>query len=148
MPSNQVVRSGTHSHQIVNAQNMLILDWVRVDSFTSVAATVHISAGGSSEYTGVESNDAVKVFVALDGAAFGNIPDIVVVGRDEAGRVADGAVAVGDGAARAAHDVVVVVADARLVAGHGARRLDTADEAAYFTNGGILPYVLRNLVAA
>jgi aconitate hydratase len=27
-------------------------------------------------------------------------------------------------------------------------RIDTADEVAYFTNGGILPYVLRNLVAA
>ncbi len=26
-------------------------------------------------------------------------------------------------------------------------RIDTADEVAYFTNGGILPYVLRNLVA-
>jgi len=27
-------------------------------------------------------------------------------------------------------------------------RIDTADEVAYFENGGILPYVLRNLVAA
>ncbi|MDE2500373.1 MAG: aconitate hydratase AcnA, partial [Alphaproteobacteria bacterium] len=27
-------------------------------------------------------------------------------------------------------------------------RIDTADEVAYFSNGGILPYVLRNLVAA
>ena len=26
-------------------------------------------------------------------------------------------------------------------------RIDTEDEVAYFTNGGILPYVLRNLVA-
>jgi aconitate hydratase len=27
-------------------------------------------------------------------------------------------------------------------------RIDTADEVAYFTNGGILPYVLRKLVEA
>jgi aconitate hydratase len=27
-------------------------------------------------------------------------------------------------------------------------RIDTADEVAYFENGGILPYVLRNLLAA
>ena len=27
-------------------------------------------------------------------------------------------------------------------------RIDTADEIAYFENGGILPYVLRNLLAA
>ena len=27
-------------------------------------------------------------------------------------------------------------------------RIDTADEVAYFTNGGILPYVLRGLMKA
>ena len=40
------------------------------------------------------------------------------------GVVADGAVDVGDRAARPAHDVVVVVADPRLVARHRAGRLD------------------------
>ncbi len=47
----------------------------------------------------------------------------------EARGVADGTVDVGDGAARAAHDVVVVVADAHLVAGDGPGRLDPAHEA-------------------
>ena len=45
------------------------------------------------------------------------------------GVVADGAVDIGDGTARAAHDVVVVVADPRLVAGHGAGRLDAPHQA-------------------
>ena len=44
-----------------------------------------------------------------------------VVGRGQAGRVADRAVDVGDGAAGPAHDVVVVVADPRLVARHASR---------------------------
>ena len=53
----------------------------------------------------------------------------VVVGRGQAGRAADGAVDVGDRAARAAHQVVMVVADPRLVARYGARRVDAPDEA-------------------
>ena len=46
----------------------------------------------------------------------------------QARRLADRAVDVGDGAAGAAHHVVVVVADPRLVARHRARRLDPADQ--------------------
>ena len=48
--------------------------------------------------------------------------EAVVVGRGQARRLTDGAVDVDDRAAGAAHEVVVVVADARLVAGDGARR--------------------------
>ena len=55
--------------------------------------------------------------------------EAVVVRGGQAGRVADGAVDVGDGAARPADDVVVVVADPGLVAGHRAGRLDAADQA-------------------
>ena len=51
-----------------------------------------------------------------------------VVGGGEAGAYADGAVDVGDGAARAADEVVVVVADAHLVARDRARGLDPSDE--------------------
>src|SRR4051795_2731724 len=54
------------------------------------------------------------------------------VGRRSAGGVADRAVDVGDGTARSADDVVMVVPDAGLVAGHGARRL----EAPYQASGG------------
>src|SRR5690606_25820091 len=46
------------------------------------------------------------------------------VGSGQAGHVADGAVDVGDDAARPAHDVVVVVTDPGLIAGHGPGRLD------------------------
>ena len=45
------------------------------------------------------------------------------------GAVADGAIDVGDDAARPAHDVVMVVADPRLVARHGARRVDAPHQA-------------------
>src|SRR5215469_8824471 len=52
-----------------------------------------------------------------------------VVGGRQAGGVADRAVDVGDGTARPADDVVVVVSDPRLVARHGARRLDPPHQA-------------------
>lgn len=48
-----------------------------------------------------------------------------VVGGCQAGDVADRAVDIGDGTARPADDVVVVVPDPRLVARNGARRLET-----------------------
>ena len=58
--------------------------------------------------------------------------EAVVVGGGQAGRLADGAVDVGDDPAGSADDVVVVVADARLVARHRAGRLDAAHQ----TGGG------------
>src|SRR6478672_11504572 len=54
--------------------------------------------------------------------------EAVGVGGVEAGSYADRAVDVRDRAARAAHDVVVVVADAQLVARDRAGRLDPADQ--------------------
>ena len=50
------------------------------------------------------------------------------LGGFETGRRADGAVDVGGRAAGPADDVVVVVADAGLVAGGASRGLDPADE--------------------
>src|SRR6478735_649244 len=54
--------------------------------------------------------------------------EAVVVGCREAGDLVDRAVDVGDGAARPAHDVVVVVPDPRLVACDRARGLDAAQQ--------------------
>ncbi len=48
----------------------------------------------------------------------------VVLRRSQTWHLADGAVDVGDRTAGAAHDVVVVVGDARLIASQRARRLD------------------------
>src|SRR5262249_3542025 len=54
--------------------------------------------------------------------------EVVVVGRGQAGRLADRAVDVSDDAARPAHDVVVVVPYAPLEPGRAAGRFDAADE--------------------
>jgi hypothetical protein len=52
----------------------------------------------------------------------------VVVGRGQAGHLADRAVDVSDDTARPAHDVVVVVPDASLEPGRAAGRFDAAYE--------------------
>src|SRR5690242_6271067 len=52
------------------------------------------------------------------------IKDVVVVGGGEARSVTDGTVDVGDDPAGPAHDVVMVVADARFIARHHAQGLD------------------------
>ena len=49
---------------------------------------------------------------------------VVVVGRDQAWRLADCAVDVGDDAAGSAYDVVVVVVDPRFIAGDHSQWLD------------------------
>ena len=54
--------------------------------------------------------------------------EAVVVGGGQAGRQADGAVDVGDGSARPAQQVVMVVPDPRLVARHGPPRLDASQQ--------------------
>ena len=49
--------------------------------------------------------------------------EAMVVGRGQARCIANRAIGVGDDAAAAADDVVMVVRDSRLIAGHRARRL-------------------------
>ena len=51
-----------------------------------------------------------------------------MVGRGQARRVTDSAVDIGDDAARSTHDVMVVVADTRLIAGDHAQWLDPTNE--------------------
>jgi hypothetical protein len=46
------------------------------------------------------------------------IQSVVIVRRGQAGRVTDCTVDVGDDAAGSAYDVMVVVADSRLITGH------------------------------
>ena len=53
----------------------------------------------------------------------------LVVGCGQTGRLADGAVDVGNDPAGPAHDVMVVVGDSRLVPGHGAGGLDSSHQA-------------------
>src|SRR5262245_65720936 len=82
---------------------------------------------GGSRYPGTSGSGAVGAQAPVDDLGLVD-REAVVVGRGQAGRRADRAVDVGDGAARPAHDVVMIVPDASLEPGRGAGRLDAAPE--------------------
>src|SRR3954453_5119585 len=95
----------------------------RVDSFISPTSAF----GACVSDTGTLSG-AFRTQTPIDDLGLVD-REAVVIGGGQARRAADGAVDVGDHAARAAHDVVMVVADPRLVARHGAGRVDAPHQA-------------------
>src|SRR6266480_5044116 len=82
---------------------------------------------GGSRYPGTSGSGAVGAQAPVDDLGLVD-REAVVVGRGQAGRLADRAVDVSDDAARPAHDVVMIVPDAPLEPGRGAGRLDAAHE--------------------
>src|SRR5438477_10260971 len=82
---------------------------------------------GGSRYPGTGGSGAVGAQAPVDDLGLVD-REAVVVGRGQAGRLADRAVDVGDDTAGPAHDVVMIVPDAPLEPGRGAGRLDAAHE--------------------
>src|SRR6185312_15943749 len=80
-----------------------------------------------SRYPGTGSSGAGGAQAPVDDLGLVD-REAVVVGRGQAGRLADRAVDVSDGTARPAHDVVMVVADPSLEPGRAAGRLDAAHQ--------------------
>jgi len=79
-PASQRIRSGTNSWQVSNANRTLQLAQVSIGGFTGRTVTVRLSSTSATAGNGADPADGVRVFVALDGAAFGN-PDLVVQGN-------------------------------------------------------------------
>ena len=86
-------------------------------------AVITVVIGGCARTVGTQA--PVDDFGLVENEA---LEHVVVVGRSQAWRIADRAIDVGDDAARSTHDVMVVVANPRLVAGNHAQRLDPANE--------------------
>src|SRR4051794_28359768 len=88
--------------------------------------------GSLPSRTGRPCRDTRGASTPVDDLGLADVGVARDVGGRQAGGVADCAVDVGNRTARPADDVMVVVLDARLVASHGARRL----EAPHQTSGG------------
>src|SRR6516162_1984458 len=82
---------------------------------------------GGSRYPGTVGGGTVGAQAPVDDLGLVD-REAAIVGRGQAGRLAHRAVDVGDDAARAAHDVVMVVPDASLEPGRAACRFDPAYE--------------------
>jgi subtilisin-like proprotein convertase family protein len=79
-PASQRILSGTNSWQVSNANRTLQLAQVSIGGFTGRTVTVRLSSTSGTIGNGADPADGVRVFVALDGAAFGS-PDLVVQGN-------------------------------------------------------------------
>ena len=83
-PSNERIRSGSSSWQVNNLLATLELKDADVSGFTSVQATLHLSSTAGSSSEGADPEDEVRIFIALNGAAFSETPDLVVQGNADA----------------------------------------------------------------
>ncbi|HMO05040.1 MAG TPA: Calx-beta domain-containing protein [Kiritimatiellia bacterium] len=83
-PASQRIRTGARSWQNINGSNTLDLANVSVLGYNSMTATVHLSSTAGTSGNGAEVTDMVRVYVALNGAAFGATPDITVQGNSNA----------------------------------------------------------------
>jgi subtilisin-like proprotein convertase family protein len=79
-PPNQRVRTGTNSWQVINASNVLDLASASIAGFTGRQVRLYLSSTANTGTQGSEASDVVRVYAALDGAAFSATPDIVVAG--------------------------------------------------------------------
>jgi hypothetical protein len=80
-PANQRIRTGTHSWQVVGLTSNLDLMHASIAGYTSRLVNVRLSSTSGNNANGADTNDFLRVFVALDGAVFvTNAPDITVAG--------------------------------------------------------------------
>ncbi len=84
VPANSRILSGTASWQVNNATGVVDLATVDVSGYTNMVAIVRMSATTTSGTNGLDAPDSVKVFVALNGAAFGTTADVAVRGNGNA----------------------------------------------------------------
>jgi hypothetical protein len=85
-PDSNRILSGKRSWQIVNDQDTLILDSVSVAFYDSVRLVVRFTGTSTNNGQGLDNDDSVKIFVATNGAAFKQIPQISITGGQGPGQ--------------------------------------------------------------
>jgi subtilisin-like proprotein convertase family protein len=83
-PANQRIRTGTNSWQVSNGNRTLVLAQASIEGYTQRVVQVRNSSTSVTSGNGAEAADQVRVFVALDGAAFSAIADVIVSGNSNA----------------------------------------------------------------
>lgn len=87
-PASQRILAGTHSWQVNNSgdniPSVLTFNSVATTPYSSVSVTVRLSSTSGSTGNGADAGDQVKVFVALNGAAFSPTTDITLSGANNA----------------------------------------------------------------
>ncbi len=83
-PPGERVRTGLASWQVNNGNHTLVLAQAALPAVTGRLVRLHLSSTTLAPLNGSEVSDAVRVFVALDGAAFDATPDLHVGGNSNA----------------------------------------------------------------
>ncbi|MDY0145084.1 MAG: autotransporter-associated beta strand repeat-containing protein [Kiritimatiellia bacterium] len=79
-PASARIRTGEYSWQRVRGQAELILAQATIAGYSSRTVEVHVASISTNKTNGAEITDQVKIYAALDGAAFGTEPDITISG--------------------------------------------------------------------
>ena len=80
-PAGQRVRTGAYSWQSINGSNTLDLAATSIAGATARVVRLRLSSTSATANNGADPADLVRVFAALDGAAFSASPDLQVGGN-------------------------------------------------------------------
>ena len=79
-PANSRVRTGVASFQSTSGTSVLTFSSVNLAYADDTVVDLRLAAISATSANGVDANDSVSVFIALDGAAFSTTPDLKIVG--------------------------------------------------------------------
>ena len=83
-PDSQRVFNGAQSWQVINASGTLELASAAIGGYTGRQVNVRLSSTAITSGQGADGSDHVRVFVALDGAAFAASPELDLTGNSNA----------------------------------------------------------------
>ena len=83
-PAGQRIRTGSGSWQFNRIPDAFELGRASVSGFTDVRVVLHLSSTSSASNNAADGGDHVKVYVALDDAAFSATPDLTILGNTNA----------------------------------------------------------------
>ncbi len=84
VPDLQRIYNGTQSWQVSSANVTLELASAAIGGYTGRQVSVRVASAGNSGSSGADSGDRVRLFVALDGAAFAATPEFELRGNSNA----------------------------------------------------------------
>jgi|GEM_PF-2403471 len=84
IPFRQRLGKGIRSWQINNGQSGILLDSTQIAQYDSTSLSIRFSGTSTDPGEGLDANDTIKFFIALNGAGFSEIPNLIITGSDNA----------------------------------------------------------------
>ena len=81
-PSNQRIFAGSRSFQTKNGTATVNFNAINTSAFTNIQLTLRVTSTSTNPPNGSDITDFVRVFIAVNGAAFSATPDITLTGNN------------------------------------------------------------------